>query len=72
MSKQPKFKIKRIGKCKNCGLCAEFCPNGVLQMTNNKLEITDQEKCVGCKLCEKYCPDLAISVEKTEQGDTSA
>jgi 2-oxoglutarate ferredoxin oxidoreductase subunit delta len=68
MSKKKKFSIKKSKNCKNCGLCAEFCPRGVLKMIDGQLTITHPEKCVGCKLCEKYCPDVAIDVKENNNG----
>ena len=64
MEKKAEFTVKKNENCKNCGLCAEFCPQGVLKMINNKLTVVNSEKCLGCKLCEKYCPDAAIDIEK--------
>jgi len=62
------FTIEKNKNCKNCGLCAEFCPRGVLKMINGKLNIVNPEKCAGCKLCEKYCPDVAIDIKKNNHG----
>ena len=57
--------------CKGCGICAEFCPMKVLEVSN---KITEKgfpvvvpknlDKCTGCRLCELYCPHFAIAVEK--------
>ena len=54
--------------CKNCGICAEFCPQKVY--TPGKLNepiISFPEKCNGCRLCELRCPEFAITV--TEKGE---
>jgi 2-oxoglutarate ferredoxin oxidoreductase subunit delta len=57
-------------RCKGCGFCVEFCPQGVLVMskeTNAKgyhpPELTDDAQCVDCELCALLCPDFAIYVE---------
>ena len=57
-------------RCKGCGFCVEFCPQGVLVMskrTNAKgyhpPEITEEGHCVNCGLCALLCPDFAIYVD---------
>lgn len=57
-------------RCKGCGFCVEFCPQGTLKMshrTNSKgyhpPEIVEQFHCVNCGLCALLCPDFAIYVE---------
>ncbi len=57
-------------RCKGCGFCVEFCPQGVLAMskrTNTKgyhpPELTKSFDCVNCGLCALLCPDFAIYVE---------
>ena len=56
--------------CKNCGICAAFCPKGALEMGEHGPEWTNPEKCIGCRLCELRCPDFAIEVIK-EDDDAS-
>ncbi|HYF84420.1 MAG TPA: 4Fe-4S binding protein [Clostridia bacterium] len=53
--------------CKNCGICAAFCPQKVLSLNDKEvLVISDKDRCSGCRLCEFRCPDMAISVAKME------
>ena len=53
--------------CKRCGLCAAFCPNGVLEVGPDGLPAAARpEDCVRCRLCELRCPDFAISVAPGE------
>jgi len=62
-------------RCKECGFCIEFCPEGVLQKSekfNSKgyhppeLVETETKKCIACGFCSMICPDFAIFVEKEE------
>ena len=56
--------------CKGCGLCAESCPLGIVELDASK--ITEKgyhpahciapEKCTGCATCATMCPDVAITV----------
>jgi 2-oxoglutarate ferredoxin oxidoreductase subunit delta len=57
-------------RCKGCGFCIEFCPQGVLSLsdrTNTKgyhpPEIIPETICVNCGLCALLCPDFAIYIE---------
>ena len=58
-------------RCKSCGYCVKFCPQGVLAIgtkVNSKgyevVEPANPEKCVGCCICARICPDGAIEVYK--------
>ena len=51
--------------CKGCGICVEFCPKGVLQMSESVV-IAYPNKCIKCGICEKLCPDYAIYIENDE------
>ena len=57
-------------RCKGCGFCIEFCPQGVLELssrTNAKgyhpPQVTSDVNCVNCGLCALLCPDFAIYIE---------
>ncbi len=58
-----------INRCKGCGYCAEFCPRGVLKMSDelspkgyNLVKVVDEAKCLGCGLCQAICPEFGIFV----------
>jgi len=56
-----------VDRCKGCGFCIEFCPNGVLVESkefNRKgyhpPAIREQRECNHCGICEVICPEFAI------------
>jgi 2-oxoglutarate ferredoxin oxidoreductase subunit delta len=56
-----------IERCKGCEFCVQFCPRGVLQMSQefnakgyHYPEVVEAGQCVECDLCEVICPDFAI------------
>lgn len=55
--------------CKGCGLCAAFCPRGVLVMEIDKVNIQNPENCVQCGLCQQICPDYAIYAGKDDEDE---
>jgi 2-oxoglutarate ferredoxin oxidoreductase subunit delta len=58
--------------CKQCGLCAAFCPRDCLALDEEGAPIVVKpERCTGCGWCELHCPDFAISVrECVEEKET--
>ena len=56
--------------CKRCGICAAFCPAGVLAQDDSGAPyIKDPERCTGCQLCELRCPDFAINVRSSKKKE---
>ncbi len=53
--------------CKGCGICAAFCPKGVLEIRNETVAVKDRDACVFCGLCEQRCPDYAIYLVNVEE-----
>ena len=59
------------GWCKNCGICAAFCPKKALALDETGAPyVKDAALCERCGLCELRCPDFAITIEdgKEEEG----
>lgn len=61
-------------RCKGCGFCIEFCPNGCLKQSKrfnvkgyHPPELVFQaDDCVDCGLCSLICPEFAIFTELRE------
>jgi 2-oxoglutarate ferredoxin oxidoreductase subunit delta len=63
-------------RCKGCGFCIEFCPQGIIarfpemnRLGYHSVHITDESKCTGCDLCGMVCPDFAIGVRISQDDD---
>ena len=75
LEKTPQWEIHIIKeRCKGCGFCVEFCPRGVLEVSeefNSKgyhpPRVKNGEACVGCRFCEMICPEFAIFVVEAEK-----
>ncbi len=53
-------------KCKQCLLCAPFCPDSSIPVVDGKRQDFDFDHCKGCGICYKVCPFQAISFGKEE------
>ena len=51
--------VIRYDDCIRCGICAEYCPCGVIEKQDNKM-IIDYTYCKGCGICTVECPKKAI------------
>ena len=63
-------------RCKECHLCVDFCPEGVLQLSSRRNrkgyhypEIVPgkEEACVHCEYCSLVCPEYAIFTVEAEE-----
>ena len=43
-------------KCKQCLLCAPFCPDSSIPVREGKRLDFDYDHCKGCGICAKVCP----------------
>jgi 2-oxoglutarate ferredoxin oxidoreductase subunit delta len=57
-------------RCKGCGYCVEYCPRGVLEMSDEMnakgyslAAVVNENSCLSCGLCETLCPEFAIVLE---------
>ena len=50
--------------CKQCLLCAPFCPDSSIPVTEMKRGDFDYDHCKGCGICFKICPFSAIKFVK--------
>lgn len=53
-------------KCNGCGVCVPDCPEGALQIIDEKARLISDLFCDGLGACLKTCPQNAISVEERE------
>ncbi|MFH0982992.1 MAG: 4Fe-4S dicluster domain-containing protein [Planctomycetota bacterium] len=68
-----------VDRCKGCGFCVEYCPKGVLALSeefNRKgyhpPKVILEGECVNCNLCEMICPDFAIFSVALSDGELAA
>ncbi len=53
-------------KCNGCGVCAEACHEGAIEMIDGKAALTREDHCDGLGDCLPACPANAISFEERE------
>jgi 2-oxoglutarate ferredoxin oxidoreductase subunit delta len=53
--------------CKGCGICVEFCPQGVFETNGGGGPVVaHEERCTACHWCDTHCPDLAITIRQLD------
>lgn len=51
-------------KCSACGLCAKYCPAGLLAVNKDDHHVTfDLEYCKGCGVCMNVCAQHSITMQ---------
>jgi 2-oxoglutarate ferredoxin oxidoreductase subunit delta len=65
-----KLPIFMLARCKQCGICSHFCPQGAIQEQKGGTPfLADAEACTSCGLCEDMCPDWAVCLGLLTPGD---
>ncbi len=53
-------------KCTGCGLCAEACVEGAIEIIDGKARLVSESYCDGLGACIGECPEGAITIETRE------
>lgn len=53
-------------KCTGCGLCIPNCPEGAIQIIDEKARLISDLFCDGLGACIGHCPEGAITIEERE------
>lgn len=65
--------------CKGCELCVEECPQGVLALSKDHINVKGyhpaeliEKGCTGCGICAVVCPEAAIIVYREVKARNQA
>ena len=50
-------------RCAGCGICAETCPRGAIQMLDGVAQI-NPVLCIECGICARVCPNEAVQAAR--------
>jgi len=56
-------------KCNGCGLCAQACAEGAIEIVNGKAKLISETYCDGLGACIGHCPEDAITIEQRQADD---
>lgn len=64
-----RFKRPIVDKdsCKQCGICAMYCPTGCIHEKENHYFLQDLTYCKGCGVCANECPAHSIAMHFEEE-----
>ena len=49
--------------CENTGVCADVCPEDVLEHKDSRTAVIDNTVCTNCWICVDHCVSGAIEIE---------
>ena len=49
-------------ECDGCEKCIIACPNNVLKLIDNKINVYNHQVCKSCRVCMAICPNKCITV----------
>jgi len=58
LSKFSLFKFSILKGCTSCGVCADVCPTGAIDIENERI---DAAECIDCLRCHYACPQNVVS-----------
>lgn len=53
--------------CSGCGICADACPNGVIELIEDRAAPVNEDECDACATCMEECPMGAIEEVDEEE-----